>query len=763
MSQTSLSPGPSESMSIYDKTCQLCDLHRTCRTVCVPARSTEGADILLIGEAPGEAEDRMGKVFIGQAGAKLAELAHHAGLDLGLCTITNAVKCRPPKNRTPLISEIRACRKYLEAEAAAFTPELVICLGLVAVKAVTGKGDTKLGDVLGTVIPQDMFKCPVYATYHPAAVLRFPHLAQDWIAHVTRALLGATPTAHPTDVRVDYMPKRHARPDFMAVDIETYPGLDPFHPDARIRMVGYSAVPGTAYVETKWPAPPQLIGIDDGPTWHCGSNIKFDLKWLALHRQIPIAQIGPYWDTAIAERLLYPQSTERGLKALAMKYAPEMGNYAAAITPLKAHWEDVRDEDIVEYCGNDADAALRVALAQYAQMRPEDLRIMRFMSDMIVHFAKVEMRGVRVDMEYNAALAYSMSTAVEAEKALLGQAMGFINPQSNPALAAYFGIPSCDEKHLKALGQKDKRHRPVISRLLAYRKMAKLLSTYVLGVSKRVRDGILHTTYRLDGTETGRASCAEPNLQNVARKPEIKRQFIPHHGYWWEGDYSQAELRWGAQMSGDKRMAALLEQDFHTDMAKVVFHTQSPTDEQRTVAKTTTFRIMYGGGAEGLAGALKVSIWDAQRLIQSWYRAVPDFADWQGAQIMEAKHRGYVHTAFGRRYTFPEGLDWDSPLGAHYKRVAVNAPIQGTVGQLCMMAQLALDKSGLYVLLQVHDSVDGDAVDDVPDVLALVKHKMETVDVAEWGIKLTVPLKADVKHGPTWGDLKKWDGLTGAA
>lgn len=739
-------------VELYDSHCQKCDLHRTCRTVCVPARSTEGADILLIGEAPGEAEDRMGKVFIGQAGAKLAELAHHAGLDLGLCTITNAVKCRPPENRTPLISEIRACRKYLEAEAAAFTPDLVICLGLVAVKAVVGKGNAKLGDVLGTVIPQDMFKCPVYATYHPAAVLRFPHLAQDWIAHVTRALLGATPTAHPTKI---IGPLTGASPmsEFCSLDLETYPGLDPFHPDARIRMVGQSIAPGYASVEK------EPVLVRDG--WLCGSNIKFDLKWMMRHmRLIPDAY--KWWDTAIAERLLYPQSTERGLKALAMKYAPEMGNYAAAIKPLMTKWAEVRDEDIVEYCGNDADASLRVALAQYAKMRPEDLRIMRFMSDMLVHFARVEMRGVKVDMKYNAILSAQMEASVKAHKRVLDSFIGG-NCNSNPVLTAYFGIPSCDEKHLKELARKRKDDRQIIADLLGYRKEAKLWSTYVRGVAAKTRDGILHTTYRLDGTETGRASCAEPNLQNVARRPEIKRQFIPHHGYWWEGDYSQAELRWGAQMSGDKRMAALLEQDFHTDMAKVVFKTATPTDEQRTVAKTTTFRIMYGGGAEGLAGALKVSIWDAQRLIQAWYRAVPDFAEWQAQQIGQAMGKGYVETAFGRRYTFPEGLDWDSPLGAHYKRVAVNAPIQGTVGQLCMMAQLSLDKSGLYVLLQVHDSVDGDAVDDVPDVLALVKRKMETVDVAEWGIKLMVPLKADVKYGPTWGDLKKWDGLTGAA
>jgi len=691
----------------------------------------------------------MGRVFIGQAGAKLAELAHHAQLPLGDCVITNAVKCRPPSNRTPLISEIRACRPYLEAESVAYGPELVICLGLVAVKAVTGKGDIKLGDVLGGLVPQDMFQCPVYATYHPAAVLCFPHLGQDWVEHVSRALSGAAPTPHPTVLG----PLTVTTPpgEFVSLDLETYPGLDPFHPDARIRMAGQSTQPGYASVIMD-----DKVYVPDD-TWICGSNIKYDIKWMMAHWQF-IPDCYMWWDTAIAERLLYPQSQERGLKSLAMKYAPEMGAYSAPIAALRAArkgWAGIRDEELVEYCGNDADASLRVALAQHARMRPEDVRIMRFMSEAIVHFAKVELRGVKVDLAYNSVLAAEMGADVDRERAVCADLLGGGNPASSPAMCRHFGLKSCDEKALRGLVRRDRTRRQEVDALLAYRKKAKLLSTYVTGVALRVdARGVLHTTYRLDGTETGRASCADPNLQNIARNPKIKRQFVPHTGYWWEGDYSQAELRLGAQMSGDTRMARLLESDFHLDMAKVVFSTQTPTDAQRTIAKTTTFRIMYGGGAEGLAGALRISLWQAQRLIAAWYRAVPTFAAWQESQVRQAQEKGYVETAFGRRYTFPAGLDWDSPLGQHYRRVAVNAPIQGTVGQICEMAQIALDKQGLDVLLQVHDSVDGQATAPYQDVLPEVQRIMQGVDTWERG--MTVPLVVDVKHGPTWGDLAKW-------
>jgi DNA polymerase-1 len=729
---------------------------------------------MLVGEAPGESEDIGGAPFIGRAGEKLTELAAQSGLDLTECYITNAVKCRPPKNATPKISHIRACNKYLYQEIEWVKPKLIIALGLVAIRAITDKGNIQLKDVVG--IRLEYKGIPVYATYHPAAVLRFGYLAAEVHNHITLALTGIRFTPHPTKL-LDYgtrFPTLKCETGIntgwsptariVGYDIETYPGLDPWHPDARIRMYSVASRPGEAYVSMDKRRPIWLSG-----DWAMGSNIKFDAKWGRLHG-CSLPDYVHLWDVKVAERLLDTTSPARGLKALALKYAPEMAGYEDEIHRIQKErggWEHIRDEEMVEYSANDADASLRVGLAQMQRGGTAVYNQMAFYSRLIHHLVEVECRGMAIDSERLRVLEAQYAGEVMDQKALLEASLR-CNVDSPQALAKVLSLPDTGKARLA------KDQRPICAEILKYRKIKKLHSTYLKGFEKRLdKNSRIHTDFLVDGTDTGRLSSRDPNVQNIANVSDIKSMFVaraqgrgPGDAAGWllvEMDFSQAEVWVAAYMSEDAKMLAMLKsgEDFHVNLAMTIFNKRDISQAERRAAKTITFQILYGGSAYGVAKRLGVPEWKAKLWIETYFSQFPKLARWQVERRLQAQEEGVVYTAYDRPYIFPPGIAWDkATLGdpkhmnpeaaqaAHYRRVAVNAPIQGTVGRLCQEAQMWFVE--WPVVCQVHDSLIFESIGRPEDLKREVQANMSRFwDRHRYPWRIPV----SVKVGKNWAEV----------
>ena len=306
---------------------------------------------------------------------------------------------------------------------------------------------------------------------------------------------------------------------------------------------------------------------------------------------------------------------------------------------------------------------------------------------------------------------------------------------------------------------------PIVADILEYRTLAKLKSTYADGLLQCIaEDGRIHTTFQQTVTATGRISSTEPNLQNIPMRMElgrkIRKAFIPKEGYvFMDADYSQIELRLLAHMSGDEQLIEAYKQDadIHRITASKVFHTplQEVTDLQRRNAKAVNFGIVYGISSFGLSQDLSINRKEAEGYIQSYFAQYPKVKEFLDVTVENAEKDGYVTTMFSRRRPLPEILSSNFMQRSFGKRVAMNAPIQGTAADIMKKAMLAvwkeLKERGLKsrVLIQVHDEllleVAQEEVEQVREIL--VKGMKEAAD-------LSVALEVDVHTGNDWYESK---------
>ena len=308
---------------------------------------------------------------------------------------------------------------------------------------------------------------------------------------------------------------------------------------------------------------------------------------------------------------------------------------------------------------------------------------------------------------------------------------------------------------------------PVIEVIIEYKKLSKLLSTYLAGLDPLINKttGRLHTHFQQMVTVTGRLSSTEPNLQNIPARTEVGRKirefFVPGDGYDYimSCDYSQVELRVMASMAGDELLldAFQKQQDVHARTASEVFGVDigKVTAEKRGKAKTVNFGIIYGISDYGLAQQLGVSRKEAAAYMKSYFNRYTGVEAYMQRQIELARKQGYVETLFGRRKYLPDINSSNFNLRSFAERTAINTPVQGTAADIIKIAMLnvedALQQNKLKsrVLLQVHDELLLEVVaEEVEAVSALVKNTMEKA------VQLQVPLVADVAIGKNWAQAK---------
>jgi DNA polymerase-1 len=779
--------------------CTLCKLHKTCKSVCIPAKSFgEKPDIMVVLEAPGKEDDDNATVANGRVAQTLVQVLRELNL-LERVVLTNAVKCTSPVGNSPSLDILRRCRVHLDAELERYKPSFVILCGASAVKSFTGRAGTRLSEIRG----RKNWVCPisgaaVLATYHPAAALAVPQRWYDIVddlERVTSREFFDPQVVNVTHGRVTKLPKT------LAFDLETM-GLDAWDPARKIICVAWSSKKDKARVTTDVDGFVEELKKD--PTRKLiGHNIKFELRW--LHTKYGYEHQGPVFDTMIALHLLQEDAPSKSLKWAAHQYTG-LGNYdSAAAEFLKfngPHWEVEGDYvtrthvngdqksialvDFMEYCGWDAGATWEIYEKFTADLKKDGLtQLMMAEMQILQAVHRMECNGMEVDpsiakrlrgtyLRKKSTLKRAVMRKIEAITALpdgfsldsplkLGSVL--FGTLGLPVISrTKMGNPQVNEAVLMELSTHPTWGK-TIAKILEYRKCGKIISTYLDNMlERRDEDNLIHANYKIHGTRTGRLSCTEPNLQNIPRDANapIKKVFIGGQGRSFiQADYSQMELRVGALLSQDRRMLSTIRggEDIHSLTAALLFGTNF-TKEQRAVAKTINFGIFYGAGPKKVSATGGMTIKEAGALIRNWFSAYPGVKDWIAEQHQLLMDQGYVSDLFGRKRRLPLEVAADRQEYASLMRKAANMPVQGTAAQITKLAVAYLTdmrfRAPFNVVGSVHDSILCTTSVRFEDrAVVTIQKVMEDAQTLCWhygfkDIVIDVPTPVDIDVGESW-------------
>ena len=506
-----------------------------------------------------------------------------------------------------------------------------------------------------------------------------------------------------------------------------------------------------------------------------GQNIKFDILVL---RKYGVKVAGPLFDTMIAHYLLNPE-LHHGMDYLAETYL----NYKPVpieqlIGPKGKKQGSMRNvpiEEIKEYAAEDADITLQLKSYFEPLMKQEDVESLFYDMEMplIYVLAEMEATGVKVDTQALKQSSVTLSNQLaNLEKEIHGLAGCEFNINSTKQVGeVLFDKLQLDSKAKKTktggystseeVLEKLRSKHPIVDKLLEYRGIKKLLSTYIDALPELINPttGKIHTSYNQAVTATGRLSSTNPNLQNIPVRDEmgreIRKAFIADNEecVFFSADYSQIELRIMAHLSGDPHMIdAFCEgEDIHAATAAKIYGL-SPAEvssDMRRKAKTANFGIIYGISVFGLAERLDIPRGEAKELIDGYFKSYPRIREYMDESIRAAKEKGYVETLFKRKRFLPDINSHNAIVRGYAERNAINAPIQGSAADIIKLAMIhqRFEEENLRsrMILQVHDELNFNVWKD-----ELEKVKEIVLDGMEQVIKLRVPLIADYGEGENW-------------
>lgn len=428
---------------------------------------------------------------------------------------------------------------------------------------------------------------------------------------------------------------------------------------------------------------------------------------------------------------------------------------------------------LAKYCCVDVCATYQLYFVFDKLMRDSSRMIYHKLVEASSNYADMISRGMLLDKEYWKKLRDELEArSEELQDKLFDLAPGVKISSPKQLLMwlqqefPYDYVESSDKDTIENLLLKYPDHE-ALNTILEFRKNQKYLKTYVYGLWERMdSDGIIHCEFKLHGTETGRLSSANPNMQNIPRNSSIKSLFISRPGYLLlQLDYSQAELRTLAYISGDEKLIECYREgrDLHGEMQKQLFGDKfDPHDkEQRNIAKTINFGIPYGRTAHGMARKLRLSMPDARRYLANWFAGAPRVKDFiEKCHEMALKDpQDVYYTVFGRArhyYVTPDSIN-------HVKNQSVNFPISSTANDLTIFSLCEICKyikeQGLdaYPINTVHDSIIIEVhPKDVKQLAEKCQEIMATVP-QKYLPNLTLPFKADAEIGTCYGDLAEPD------
>ena len=479
-------------------------------------------------------------------------------------------------------------------------------------------------------------------------------------------------------------------------------------------------------------------------------------------------------DGAVAGYLLDPTAPDYGLDSLAKEW---LGNSFGEIkssqrlAPGLDFGEDQYGETLV----------LRVDVGVRTIDRIGNALVSRGLNELYVNIekplisvlAKMEALGILVDRQYLETLQREFASESRQLQTEIQQMAGYsfnVNStqQLGKVLFERLGLPpqkrtktgySTDARSLERLVES----HPIVERILRYREVEKLRSTYGEGLLAEIGpDGRIHASFSQTVARTGRLSSDHPNLHNIPIRTEDGRKFrnafvAPEGRRMVIADYSQIELRVIAHLSKDEGLIDAFEKgiDIHRQTASYTFGVplNEVTPAQRNKAKMVAYGLAYGMEAYGLSQRLGISVPEADEILKSFFAAFPRVSSYMKETVEKARRDGYTTTEFGRIRPLPELSSHNYRLREAAERQAMNAGIQGLAADIFKIALVKLDKEleafDAYLVLQVHDEVLVEcSLGDVPEIEALVKHVLETA------VSLSVPLEANVYSGKSWADAK---------
>ena len=570
--------------------------------------------------------------------------------------------------------------------------------------------------------------------------------------------------------------------EFFAFDTETE-GLDPL----RAKLVGmsFSVKPYEAWyvpvpadqAEAERVVTRFAPALTNPGILKIGQNIKFDI--LAL-RKYNVRVRGPLFDTMIAHYLLNPE-LRHGMDYLAETYL----NYRPVpierlIGPKGKGQLTMREvplDKICEYAAEDADVTLRLRDFFAPALEKEGVQELFETIEMPLVYVLAEMEATGVNLD-TAALRQSSveltATMNRLEQEVYELAGTTFNINSTKQVGeVLFDRLKLDEKAKKTktggystsedILEKLRAKHPVVGKLLEYRGLKKLLSTYIDALPQLIdpETGKIHTSFNQAVTATGRLSSTNPNLQNIPVRDELGREirkaFIPDNAdcLFFSADYSQIELRVMAHLSGDPHMIEAFRSgaDIHAATAAKIYGVapDAVTPEMRRKAKTANFGIIYGISAFGLAERLGISRTEAKELIDGYFKSYPRIKEYMDESIERAREKGYVETIFKRKRFLPDINSRNAVVRGYAERNAINAPIQGSAADIIKLAMIRVyerfeqEKLRSKMILQVHDELNFNVYkEEAAKVERIVIEEMEHVT------PLRVPLIADSGEGKNW-------------
>ncbi|WP_165043920.1 DNA polymerase I [Dysgonomonas sp. ZJ709] len=584
-----------------------------------------------------------------------------------------------------------------------------------------------------------------------------------------------------TDEKIADLITKICAHDFCAFDTETT-GLDPT--SSELVGMSFSFKEGEAYyvpVDENFDEAKKLVEkfrcfLENDTILKIGQNIKYDIIVL---KKYDINVKGKLFDTMIAHYLINPE-LRHNMDYMAETYLKYRTIHIEELIGSKgknqSNMRSLKPEQICDYACEDADITLKLKMILEKAIEKQDVEKLLYEIEfpLIYVLADMEYAGVRLDIE--ALAEYSKTLTIELqniEKEIFGLAGSEFNINSAKQVGEILfekltivekpkktktGQYVTSEEVLESL----KDSHPIVNKILEYRGLKKLLSTYIdaLPLLINPKDNKLHTSYNQTVTATGRLSSSNPNLQNIpirdAQGKEIRRAFIADKGCtFFSADYSQIELRIMAHLSKDPNMIDAFNsgEDIHAATAAKIFKLpiDQVTGDMRRKAKTANFGIIYGISVFGLAERLSIPRGEAKILIDGYFETYPQVKEYMDRCITIAREKTYVETIFGRKRYLPDINSRNTTVRGYAERNAINAPIQGSAADIIKVAmnkifeRFTAENIKSKMILQVHDELNFNVFDN-----ELNKVQQIVIEEMENAYKLVVPLRADCGSGENW-------------
>jgi DNA polymerase-1 len=799
--------------------CERCGLYKTCLHPRIGPEGPLEAEVLFVGEAPGEVEDLNGRPFCGESGQILRQALAQAGLErpytlipstayrqtprLERVCFTNIVLCRPPENATPTGLQAKCCfGNTLNLIKQMPNLKLIVPVGNVALRAFTGKQG--ITSVSGTESQWEQYK--LMPLVHPATIIYAKNRGklEEFNTHVCRipsilegklvqqSAVSWHQLASLSEWK-EYLQRIYAANCF-AYDLETT-GLNPFRENQYIKMVSFAINEheSVALVFDSWVLEhlqevldDLKILFEDPKIQKIGANEKFDRLWLRAILGIQVQGISD--DVQLSQYALH-SNRANDLKSMAWDVG--LGGYEKELRDEIAIQDAICDEKLIKYGCYDSLSTYRIFKIHQNEFK-DNIQLYQAYRNILLPASAVlgqmEYNGIRIDpprlhisttktnniisklveelKEYSSIKKFEKDNKVE------------FNPNSHVQLRSllfdkrYENLEPFKKTKKKKAPSTDKevldhyKDTNALASLLYVYSQYTAMQKFCKAILKNLTpDNRLHTTYYLSSTASGRSSSSDPNLQNLAKGQKdlisLRRIFVADPGYVLiEADYAGMELRCMAEEAQDDVLKqAILTGDVHRQTAAIALKKPPELvteDERRMVGKSLNFGIIYGSTEHGVARTMKCDLATARRYIDNFFSTYKKTKEWMDRTMEFVREHRYVQLRSGFRRYFPGSLE----LTDHELRSAVNTPIQGLAGNILFMALIGLqdflDKHKLRSFLTL----------EIHDSVVCNIHESEISILPELKhimetyflnfIDFSIPIQADIKIGPNLGEMEEW-------